>query len=79
MDLWPPIQKMIRTLQLPFTNYETSFDKNLIADAIDILFDFFIYEQLNPIEVRNDMKKACEFLTAEGVLNFCGDARYKVC
>ena len=61
MDLWPPIQKMITTLELPFADCETSFDKNLIADAIDILFDFFIYEQLNPIEVRNDMKKACEF------------------
>lgn len=77
MDQWPPMGKMIQTLSIPFTNSETNFDKQLIEQSLVYLWDFFMHTT-DIIEVTEEMVNFCKFLTAEGVLRFCGDYNFQV-
>ena len=78
MAEWAPMQKLKITLEYPFTEEETHFDKKLIATSLDYLFTALLYSEIEEIRVPNTMQKACKFLTAEGVLTSCGGFNYKV-
>ena len=77
MEQWVPMKKLTQTLSYPFTRSETNFDLQLIEQALVYLWDFFMYST-DIIEVTEEMVHFCQFLTAEGVLRFCGDYNYQV-